>query len=90
MGALYLGEENMGEKQKIISVSREFGSGGHEIARQIAEMMQLEFVDRSIIEMIAKEKLVDADKLHPYDEATRFVPRRTVREIGRASCRERV
>ena len=65
----------MGEKQKIISVSREFGSGGHEIARQIAEMMQLEFVDRSIIEMIAKEKLVDADKLHPYDEATR----RTVR-----------
>ena len=69
----------MGEKQKIISVSREFGSGGHEIARQIAEMMQLEFVDRSIIEMIAKEKLVDADKLHPYDEATRFVPRRTVR-----------
>ena len=41
--------------------------------------MQLEFVDRSIIEMIAKEKLVDADKLHPYDEATRFVPRRTVR-----------
>ena len=68
----------MGEKQKIISVSREFGSGGHEIARQIAEAMQLEFVDRSIIEMIAKEKLVDADKLHPYDEATRFVPRRTV------------
>lgn len=69
----------MVEKQKIISVSREFGSGGHEIARQIAEMMQLEFVDRSIIEMIAKEKLVDADKLHPYDEATRFVPRLTVR-----------
>ncbi len=69
----------MGEKQKIISISREFGSGGHEIARQIAEAMQLEFVDRSIIEMIAKEKLVDADKLHPYDEATRFVPRRTVR-----------
>ena len=69
----------MVEKQKIISVSREFGSGGHEIARQIAEMMQLEFVDRSIIEMIAKEKLVDADKLHPYDEATRFGPRRTVR-----------
>lgn len=69
----------MGEKQKIISVSREFGSGGHEIARQIAEAMQLEFVDRSIIEMIAKEKLVDADKLHPYDETTRFVPRRTVR-----------
>ena len=69
----------MGEKQKIISVSREFGSGGHEIARQIAEAMQLEFVDRSISEMIAKEKRVDADKLHPYDEATRVGPRRTVR-----------
>lgn len=69
----------MVEKQKIISVSREFGSGGHEIARQVAEAMQLEFVDRSIIEMIAKEKLVDADNLHPYDETTRFVPRRTVR-----------
>ena len=52
----------MVEKQKIISVSREFGSGGHEIARQIAEAMQLEFVDRSIIEMIAKEKLVEDRK----------------------------
>lgn len=69
----------MGEKQMIISVSREFGSGGHEIARRIAEYMGLEFVDRSIIEMIAQEKLVDAEKLHPYDEAHRFVPRRTVR-----------
>ena len=69
----------MEEKQIIISVSREFGSGGHEIAKHIAEYMGLEFVDRSIIEMIAKEKLVDANNLHPYDEAPRFVPRRTVR-----------
>ena len=69
----------MGEKQIIISVSREFGSGGHEIARRIAEYMQLEFLDRNMIEMIAKEKLVDANNLHPYDEAPRFVPRRTVR-----------
>ena len=70
----------MGEKQIIISVSREFGSGGHEIARRIAEYMQLEFLDRNMIEMIAKEKLVDANNLHPYDEAPRFVPRRTVKD----------
>ena len=69
----------MGEKQIMISISREFGSGGHEIARRIAEYMQLEFLDRNMIEMIAKEKLVDANNLHPYDEAPRFVPRRTVR-----------
>ena len=69
----------MGEKQIMISISRECGSGGHEIARRIAEYMQLEFLDRNMIEMIAKEKLVDANNLHPYDEAPRFVPRRTVR-----------
>ena len=35
----------MGE-QLIISISREFGSGGHEIARKLADRLGLAFYDR--------------------------------------------
>ena len=34
------------ERQVIISISREFGSGGHEIAETIAKHMNLEFYDK--------------------------------------------
>lgn len=35
----------MGE-QLIISISREYGSGGHEIARKLADRLELAFYDR--------------------------------------------
>lgn len=56
-------------KQIIISVGREYGSGGHEIARKLAERFSLPFYDRKILDEIANEKNVDADTLHKYDEA---------------------
>lgn len=56
-------------KQVIISIGREYGSGGHEIARKLAERFSLPFYDRKILDEIANEKNVDADTLHKYDEA---------------------
>ena len=38
----------MGE-QLVISISREFGSGGHEIAAKLAERLDLVFYDRSML-----------------------------------------
>ena len=42
--------------QKIIAFSREFGSGGHEIAERIAKACNLAFYDRNLLDEIAKEK----------------------------------
>lgn len=39
----------------IITISREYGSGGHQIGRKVAEQLQIPFYDREIIEQTAKE-----------------------------------
>ena len=44
------------EKQVIISISREFGSGGHEIAEKIAKNLGFHFYDRSMLDDLAREK----------------------------------
>ena len=44
------------DKQVIIAISREYGSGGHEIAKIIADDMGLNLYDRSLLDEIAKEK----------------------------------
>jgi cytidylate kinase len=67
-------------KQMIISVSREYGSGGHEIARQLAERLGVSFYDRNMLDEIANEMDVDVANLHKYDEKRRIpIIRRTVR-----------
>lgn len=43
-------------KQTIISISREFGSGGHVIAEKIAQDFGLPLYDRKMLEEIAAEK----------------------------------
>ena len=40
---------------KIITISREFGSGGRFIGEQIAQKCGIEFYDKKIIEHVAKE-----------------------------------
>ena len=41
------------KKQTIISIGREYGSGGHEIARKIASKLGVPLYDRSILEEVA-------------------------------------
>ncbi len=40
---------------KIITISREFGSGGREIGKRLADELQLAYYDREIISKLAKE-----------------------------------
>lgn len=56
------------DKQIIITIGREYGSGGHEIGRKLAERLNLHFYDRNILDEIAYGKNVDAEKLLKYDE----------------------
>ena len=58
-------------KQTIISISREFGSGGHEIAEKIAQHLGLKFYDRSMLDEIANKLNVKVEVLEKYDEAPR-------------------
>lgn len=64
--------------QTIISVSREFGSGGHVMAEKIAKDHGLNFYDRSMLDEIANEKNIHVDVLKKYDEKPRnaFLSRR--------------
>lgn len=64
------GAMNM-EKQVIISLSREFGSGGHEIAKRIAEDLGIRFYDRSMLDEIADEMDIKVEVLEKYDEKPR-------------------
>lgn len=71
------------EKQIIISVSREYGSGGRDIAQKIAENFGLTLYDRNILQEIAKHQNLPIEELKRYDEA----PKRPLesRRIGKYS-----
>lgn len=58
----------MEQKQVIISIGREFGSAGHEIAEKLAEKFQLKLYDYHLLREIASEKNVNVAELEPYDE----------------------
>ena len=68
------------EKQLIIAISREYGSGGHEIAKILADEFKINLYDRSMLDEIAKEKDIEIEYLEKYEEK----PKRTYlsRKIG--------
>lgn len=41
--------------QKIITISREFGSGGRELGKRLAETLEIAYYDREIITAIAQK-----------------------------------
>jgi len=55
-------------KQVIISISREYGSGGHEIAKILADRLGMAFYDRLMLDEIAKAMNTDVAELQKYDE----------------------
>lgn len=54
--------------QLIITVGREFGSGGHEIAEILAKRFGLPLYDSNILQDIAVDKNIDHQELARYDE----------------------
>ncbi len=46
---------------KIITISREFGSGGRELGKRIAEILGFDYYDREIITAIAKNQELEED-----------------------------
>ena len=49
---------------RIITVGREFGSGGRELGRRLAEELHFEYYDREIIEQIARHTDFSEEYIH--------------------------
>ena len=68
------------KEQLIISMGREFGSGGHIIAIKLAARFSLPIYDYNLLTEVAGETNLDAKKIEKYDEIPRnFFNSRTVR-----------
>ena len=49
---------------KIISISREFGSGGREIGFRLAQKLGIPFYDKELITMASEVSNISADLFH--------------------------
>ena len=52
----------------VIAIGREFGSGGRETARKVAEKLGIKMYDKELIAMMAKSSGMSEDVLHEVDE----------------------
>ena len=59
-------------KQLIISISRDYGSGGHRIARFLAERFDLPIYDHNLLDEMTAGKHVNKEKMAKYDEAPKL------------------
>ncbi|MDD6135662.1 MAG: cytidylate kinase-like family protein [Lachnospiraceae bacterium] len=71
------------DKQIIISISREYGCGGHYIAKKISEELGILLLDNNILDHISDDKGMSLEKFKEYDESPKkpFVSR-TVRGMS--------
>lgn len=58
----------MSKSQILVCVGREYGSGGHAIAAELARRLDLKLYDHNILDEVALEKGVDPETLRRYDE----------------------
>ena len=58
-------------EQVIISIGREYGSAGHEIAQRLAEHYNLKLYDKNLLKEIAEEKNLNHQELEEFDEKFR-------------------
>lgn len=59
------------KEQLIISVGREFGSGGHEIAQKLADHYHLPLYDHNLLDEMAAKHGMDKELLQELDEKKR-------------------
>ena len=53
---------------KVITVSREFGSGGRELGVKLAETLGIPFYDKELISMAADDINIAVEAFRKYDE----------------------
>lgn len=58
----------MAEKTYIVTIQRQFGSLGRPIAKKLAEILEIEYYDRDILEIASKELNTTKEELVDYEE----------------------
>ena len=56
------------QKSLIITIGRQFGSGGHEIGEKLAKKLGIKFYDKELIKLIAKQSGLCEKVLESYDK----------------------
>jgi len=71
---------------RLLTVNREFGSGGGRIAETIAKSLGWKLLDRDIIDAIAYQAHVDVKEVHRYDEHVESWLRRINQQAMRSAA----
>lgn len=56
------------EKKIVISLGRQFGSGGRSLGKRLSELLDIAYYDREIMDEMAKNSGMDIEYLHKNDE----------------------
>ena len=59
---------------RIITIGREFGSGGREIGRRVSESLGIAYYDQEIIREIARRTAMPEDYVRRISESRPFTP----------------
>jgi len=73
-----MGESSMSAKNMIITIGRQYGSGGHEIGRKIADELGIRFYDEQIIDSAAVNSKISEDKF--------CLEKKVIQNAARESC----
>lgn len=55
-------------KYNVITISREFGAGGGELAKKLSDKLKIEYYDKAIILQAAKSSNIDMSSVMKWDE----------------------
>lgn len=58
----------MAEKKYIVTITRQFGSLGRPIAREMSEILGIEYYDRDIVETTSKKMNLPVSKISEHEE----------------------
>lgn len=58
--------------KKIITIGRQFGSGGHEIGERLSKQLNLPLYDRNLVQIAAEKAGIDTQEAISIDEKTLF------------------
>ena len=55
-------------EKRIITISRQFGSGGHEVGMRLAKRLGVKFYDKELVDLLAKDGKYDVDFIEANEE----------------------
>ena len=64
---------------KVITISREFGSGGREIGYRLAQKFNIPFYDKELIALAAEDSNISSEMLRKTATSPRMCSRRTMK-----------